>query len=129
MPPSPVLVRASKRDPNLTDVPLVRPSQKEDYIKYLKKAGRLDMAAQELANVSAHAITIRSARRFGTHPRQIVNDETFVSTQGKSKHDLWSELLNLVLDTCMIDYVLALCVSVLPHSRPSRIRSSRTLRR
>ena len=54
----------------------LEPKEKEDYIKYLKKAGRLDQAASELAI--------------------IVNDEKFVSTQGKSKHDLWSELLNLV---------------------------------
>lgn len=55
----------------------LEPKEKEEYIKYLKKAGRLDMAASELA--------------------EIVNDERFISTQGKSKHDLWSELLNLIV--------------------------------
>lgn len=55
----------------------IEQGDKEEFIKYLKKASRLDQAAQVLA--------------------EIVNDESHVSTQGKSKHDLWTELLTLIV--------------------------------
>lgn len=55
----------------------IEPKDREEFIKYLRKAGKLDQAAQQLAHV--------------------VNDEKFVSQQGKSKHDLWTELLTLIV--------------------------------
>ncbi|XP_052223848.1 pre-mRNA-splicing factor SYF1-like [Dreissena polymorpha] len=48
----------------------------EEYIEYLKTIGWLDEAAQKLAD--------------------IINDENFVSKEGKSKHQLWNELCDLV---------------------------------
>ncbi|KAK3581457.1 hypothetical protein CHS0354_031782 [Potamilus streckersoni] len=48
----------------------------EDYIEYLKSIGRLDEAAKRLAD--------------------IINDDGFVSKEGKSKHQLWNELCDLV---------------------------------
>lgn len=55
----------------------VESNDKEEFIKYLKKAGKLDQAALTLA--------------------EIVNDEGYVSTHGKSRHDLWTELLTLIV--------------------------------
>lgn len=55
----------------------IEKSDQEEFVKYLKKAHKLDQAALVLAD--------------------IVNDESFVSTQGKSKHDLWTELLTLIV--------------------------------
>ena len=49
----------------------------EDFIRFLKKSGRLEEAAVQLT--------------------KLVNDENFVSQRGKSKHDLWSELLHLLV--------------------------------
>ncbi|XP_071096632.1 pre-mRNA-splicing factor SYF1-like [Haliotis cracherodii] len=48
----------------------------EQYIEYLKTIGWLDEAAIRLADV--------------------INDETFVSREGKSKHQLWNELCELI---------------------------------
>jgi len=55
----------------------LEPTSVEDFIDYLKKVKRLDEAAKQLAN--------------------LVNDENFISQRGKSKHDLWSELLKMVV--------------------------------
>lgn len=55
----------------------VESNDKEEFIKYLKKAAKLDQAALVLA--------------------EIVNDEDYVSTHGKSRHDLWTELLTLIV--------------------------------
>ncbi|XP_050403094.1 pre-mRNA-splicing factor SYF1 [Patella vulgata] len=48
----------------------------EEYIEYLKSIGWLDEAAIRLAD--------------------LINDETFVSKEGKSKHQLWNELCELI---------------------------------
>ncbi|XP_052787849.1 pre-mRNA-splicing factor SYF1-like [Mya arenaria] len=48
----------------------------EDYIEYLKSIGWLDQAARKLAD--------------------IINDDSFVSKEGKSKHQLWNELCDLI---------------------------------
>ncbi|XP_045203954.2 pre-mRNA-splicing factor SYF1-like isoform X2 [Mercenaria mercenaria] len=48
----------------------------EEYIEYLKSIGWLDEAAQRLAD--------------------IINDDSFVSKEGKSKHQLWNELCDLI---------------------------------
>ncbi|XP_028394719.1 pre-mRNA-splicing factor SYF1-like [Dendronephthya gigantea] len=48
----------------------------EDYIDYLKSVGRLDEAASKLAD--------------------IVNQEKFVSKEGKSNHQLWHDLCQLI---------------------------------
>lgn len=48
----------------------------EEYIKFLIAIGWLDEAAQRLADV--------------------INEETFVSTEGKSKHQLWNQLCELI---------------------------------
>ncbi|ESO83805.1 hypothetical protein LOTGIDRAFT_236450 [Lottia gigantea] len=48
----------------------------EEYIEYLISIGWLDEAAIKLA--------------------EIINDETFVSKSGKSKHQLWNELCELI---------------------------------
>ena len=55
----------------------VHPLAVEDYIKFLKRSGRLEEAALELT--------------------KLVNDENFVSQRGKSKHDLWTDLLHLLV--------------------------------
>lgn len=52
------------------------PEDAEEYIEYLINADRLDEAAQQLAN--------------------IVDDENFVSKHGKSNHQLWNELCELI---------------------------------
>lgn len=52
------------------------PEDAEEYIEYLTNADRLDEAAQQLAN--------------------IVDDENFVSKHGKSNHQLWNELCELI---------------------------------
>lgn len=52
------------------------PENAEEYITYLTEAGRLDEAAQQLAN--------------------IVDNEHFVSKLGKSNHQLWNELCELI---------------------------------
>ncbi|MCV5005174.1 hypothetical protein OFM39_36505, partial [Escherichia coli] len=51
------------------------PEDSEDYIEYLTTSGRLDEAAIRLS--------------------EIVNNDSFVSKHGKSKHQLWNELCNL----------------------------------
>ncbi|XP_060607021.1 pre-mRNA-splicing factor SYF1-like [Ruditapes philippinarum] len=48
----------------------------EEYIEYLKSIGWLDEAAQRLADA--------------------INDDGFVSKEGKSKHQLWNELCDLI---------------------------------
>ncbi|XP_023718112.1 pre-mRNA-splicing factor syf1 homolog isoform X2 [Cryptotermes secundus] len=52
------------------------PEDTEDYIEYLISIGRLDEAAMKLAF--------------------IVNKEDFMSKHGKSNHQLWSELCELI---------------------------------
>ncbi|ENN78652.1 hypothetical protein YQE_04825, partial [Dendroctonus ponderosae] len=52
------------------------PENAEEYVEYVTGAGRLDEAAVVLAKV--------------------VNDENFVSQNGKSKHQLWNELCELI---------------------------------
>jgi pre-mRNA-splicing factor SYF1 len=52
------------------------PEDAEDYIEYLISIGRLDEAAVKLA--------------------YIVNKEDFVSKYGKSNHQLWNELCELI---------------------------------
>ncbi|XP_055320314.1 pre-mRNA-splicing factor syf1 homolog [Sitodiplosis mosellana] len=52
------------------------PEDSEEYIEYLTDAGRLDEAAQQLASV--------------------VDNEHFVSKHGKSNHQLWNELCELI---------------------------------
>ena len=54
----------------------LQPEDAENFVDYLKRAGRLDEAAVKLAD--------------------IVNDERFLSREGKSKYQLWSELCELV---------------------------------
>ncbi|XP_074593237.1 pre-mRNA-splicing factor SYF1-like [Brevipalpus obovatus] len=54
----------------------LQPEDTEDFIDYLRGAGRLDEAAQKLY--------------------EIVNDERFLSKEGKSKHQLWHELCELI---------------------------------
>jgi len=55
----------------------INPLAQEDCIRFLKRSGRLEEAAIRLTN--------------------IVNDERFVSQRGKSRHELWSELLRLLV--------------------------------
>lgn len=52
------------------------PENAEEFVEYLQKVGKLDDAAVLLAN--------------------IVNKEEFVSKEGKSKHQLWNELCDLI---------------------------------
>lgn len=52
------------------------PEDTEDYIEYLTSIERLDEAAVKLAH--------------------IVNKEDFVSKHGKSNHQLWNELCELI---------------------------------
>lgn len=52
------------------------PEDAEEYIEYLTEAGKLDDAAQQLATV--------------------VDNEHFVSKHGKSNHQLWNELCELI---------------------------------
>lgn len=52
------------------------PEDAEEYIEYLIDAGRLDEAAQQMAN--------------------IVDNEHFISKHGKSNHQLWNELCELI---------------------------------
>lgn len=52
------------------------PENAEEYVEYLTEIGRLDEASIVLA--------------------KIVNDENFVSQEGKSKHQLWNELCELM---------------------------------
>lgn len=52
------------------------PEDAEEYIEYLSEAGKLDDAAQQLATV--------------------VDNEHFVSKHGKSNHQLWNELCELI---------------------------------
>lgn len=52
------------------------PENAEEYVEYLTESGRLDEAAVLLA--------------------KIVNNENFVSLQGKSNHQLWNELCELI---------------------------------
>lgn len=52
------------------------PEDAEEYINYLVKADKLDEAAQQLA--------------------QIVDNEHFVSKYGKSNHQLWNELCDMI---------------------------------
>lgn len=52
------------------------PENAEEYVDYLTETGKLDEAALVLA--------------------KIVNDENFVSQHGKSKHQLWNELCELI---------------------------------
>ncbi|KRT78854.1 Tetratricopeptide repeat-containing protein [Oryctes borbonicus] len=52
------------------------PENAEEYVEYLKSINRLDEAAVQLA--------------------KIVNNENFVSQEGKSNHQLWNELCDLI---------------------------------
>lgn len=52
------------------------PENAEEYVEYLKSINRLDEAAVQLA--------------------KIVNNENFVSQDGKSNHQLWNELCDLI---------------------------------
>ncbi|XP_012349113.1 pre-mRNA-splicing factor syf1 homolog isoform X2 [Apis florea] len=52
------------------------PEDTEEYIEYLRSIGRLDEAAVKLA--------------------QIVNQDDFISKHGKSNHQLWNELCDLI---------------------------------
>ncbi len=52
------------------------PTQAEEFIQYLRKIGRDDEAAVQLA--------------------ALVNDDRFVSLEGKSKHELWADLCTLI---------------------------------
>lgn len=52
------------------------PEDAEEYIEYLADAGKLDEAAQQLASV--------------------VDNEHFISKHGKSNHQLWNELCELI---------------------------------
>ncbi|XP_013791269.1 pre-mRNA-splicing factor SYF1-like [Limulus polyphemus] len=52
------------------------PENTEEYIEYLRSQGRLDEAALKLA--------------------ELVNNEDFVSKEGKSKHQMWNELCDLI---------------------------------
>lgn len=52
------------------------PSQREEYVDYLTSIGHVDEAALQLT--------------------ELVNDEHFVSSHGKSRHQLWMELCDLV---------------------------------
>ena len=52
------------------------PENREEYVEYLVEIGRLDEAAVQLA--------------------KIVNNENFVSQHGKSNHQLWNELCELI---------------------------------
>ncbi|XP_018572055.1 pre-mRNA-splicing factor SYF1 [Anoplophora glabripennis] len=52
------------------------PENAEEYVDYLTETGKLDEAALVLA--------------------KIVNDENFISQHGKSKHQLWNELCELI---------------------------------
>ncbi|XP_053201125.1 pre-mRNA-splicing factor syf1 homolog [Panonychus citri] len=52
------------------------PEDTEDFIDYLRGMGRLDEAAVKLY--------------------EIVNNENFISKEGKSKHQLWNELCDLI---------------------------------
>lgn len=52
------------------------PEDAEEYIEYLSDVGRLDEAAQQLAS--------------------IVDNEHFVSKHGKSNHQLWNELCEMI---------------------------------
>jgi pre-mRNA-splicing factor SYF1 len=54
----------------------VAPEDREDFVDYLKSIDWLEEAAQELA--------------------KIVNDERFVSKHGKSNHQLWNELCEMI---------------------------------
>ena len=54
----------------------VQPEDAESYIQYLISVNRLDEAAVKLAS--------------------IVNDESFISKEGKSRYQLWSELCDLI---------------------------------
>lgn len=54
----------------------IQPEEAEDFIGYLLSIDRLDEAALKLA--------------------EIVNDENFISKEGKSKHQLWTELAEIL---------------------------------
>lgn len=54
----------------------LHPEQAEDYVSYLLAADRLDEAAVKLA--------------------ELLNDDSFISRAGKSKHQLWTELAELL---------------------------------
>uniref|UniRef100_A0A914D5Y1 BUB1 N-terminal domain-containing protein n=1 Tax=Acrobeloides nanus TaxID=290746 RepID=A0A914D5Y1_9BILA len=54
----------------------INPDAREDFIEYLKQIDRLDEAAQELAI--------------------IVNEDKLTSAQGKTTHQLWTELCELI---------------------------------
>lgn len=54
----------------------LQPEQAEDFIEYLLSINRFDEAALKLA--------------------EIVNDDSFISKEGKSKHQLWTELAEIL---------------------------------
>lgn len=54
----------------------IQPEDAEDFISYLLSVGKFDDAAVRLTDC--------------------VNNEQFISKEGKSKHQLWSELCDLI---------------------------------
>lgn len=69
-----MLVSNSNLNPNTTC--RLEPSHREEYIAYLRVKERWGEAARQLCDV--------------------VNDDTFRSLEGKSKHNLWLELCDIV---------------------------------
>eukprot|EP00466_Bigelowiella_natans_P008015 jgi/Bigna1/38562/e_gw1.26.7.1 len=73
----------------------------EEFVDYLKKIKSWDEAATQLAN--------------------LVNNEKFVSQYGKSKYDLWKELLNIItknpgsIKTLNVDAVIRSGIRRFPH--------------
>lgn len=54
----------------------IAPEEVEDFVDFLSSSGAIDEAATNLA--------------------ELVSDDRFISHNGKSKHDLWTELLKLI---------------------------------
>ena len=55
---------------------MLHPDDVEDFVEFLLESNTVDEAARHLA--------------------ELVNDDQFVSSRGKSKHDLWTQLLTLI---------------------------------
>jgi pre-mRNA-splicing factor SYF1 len=55
---------------------MICPDDIEEFVEFLLKSNAVDEASRHLA--------------------ELVNDDQFVSARGKSKHDLWTELLTLI---------------------------------
>ena len=77
------------------------PEDAEEYIKYLLTIGKLDEAALKMAD--------------------IVNDESFVSKEGKSRYQLWHELCELIAkNPDKVCACVCVCVCVLEKWRGGR---------